>query len=98
MGLYDKLECNDIFDKVIELIPEEEYRWLFDTLERMKKDALAYKNTAAAVLRGIIQDLPKNAAEAAEIMNSFDPEKYKAVADFAIAANGGRNLKTNQPV
>jgi len=35
MALYDKLESNGIFDEVIKLIPEEEYKWLFETLERI---------------------------------------------------------------
>ena len=64
----------------------------------MTRDSLRYKNTAAAVLTRIIQDLPKNAAAAKEIMDSFDPEKYKQVSDFAAAANGGRNILTNMPI
>jgi hypothetical protein len=60
----------------------------------MKEEKLKYKNTAAAVLSGIVQDLPKNAAAAKEIMDSFDPNKYQQVIDFATAANGGRNINT----
>jgi hypothetical protein len=33
-----------------------------------------------------------------EIINNFDPAKYQNVVDFATAANGGRNINTNQPV
>ena len=98
MKLYDILEHNDIIDQVVAAIGEDEYTTLKDYLIKMKTDSLNYKNTAAAVLRGIIQDLPKNAAAAKEIMDSFDQEKYQNVRDFAIAANGGRNIITNQPV
>lgn len=98
MGLYDILESNDIIDKVVAHMDEGEYVDLKSMLIRMQRDSMKYKNTAAAVLRGIIQDLPKNAAAAKEIMDSFDQEKYKNVVDFATAANGGRNIITNQPV
>lgn len=98
MKLYDILEHNDIIDQVIAAIGEDEYVGLKDYLITMKINYLTYKNTAAAVLTRIIQDLPKNAAAAKEIIDSFDPEKYQAVEDFATAANGGRNIRTNLPV
>jgi len=98
MKLYDILEHNDIIDQVIAAIGEDEYVSLKDYLITMKINYLTYKNTAAAVLTRIIQDLPKNAAAAKEIIDSFDPEKYQAVEDFATAANGGRNIRTNLPV
>ena len=98
MGLYDILERNEIINEVISAIGLEEYQSLIDYLDKMKEMNLAYKNTAAAVLTRIIQDLPKNAAAAKEIMDSFDPEKYQMVENFATAANGGRNIRTNLPV
>ena len=48
------------------------------------------------MLQSVIQDLPKNAQMAADIVNNFDKSKYQAVVDFATAANGGRNIETNQ--
>ena len=98
MELYDILESNNIIDQVVAHMEKGEYVELRDYLERMEADYLGYKNTAAAVLNKIIQDLPKNAAAAAEIIDSFDKEKYQAVEDFATAANGGRNIRTNLPV
>ena len=98
MELYDILDSNNIIDQVIAHMEKGEYVELRDYLERMEADSLSYKNTAAAVLNKIIQDLPKNAAAAAEIVNSFDQEKYQAIEDFATAANGGRNIRTNLPV
>ena len=95
--LYDILESNDIIDQVVAAIGSD-YSELKDYLIEMMSDTLNYKNTAAAVLTRIIQDLPKNAAAAKEIVDSFDREKYENVRDFAIAANGGRNIVTNQPV
>jgi len=94
MELYDILDRNDIIDQVIAAIGEDEYNDLRSKLDEMKIESLTYKNTAAAVLSRIIQDLPKNAAAAKEIVDSFDPSKYQEVVDFATAANGGRNINT----
>ena len=32
------------------------------------------------------------------IVNSFDKNKYQQVIDFANAANGNRNIITNEPI
>lgn len=95
LELYDKLDTNGIINDVIANMNQNEYNNLKDYLTVMKESHLKYDNTAAAVLQRMIQDLPKNAAAAAEIVNNFNPEQYQAVADFATAANGGRNIKTN---
>jgi len=58
---------------------------------------LKYENSAAAVFRKFVTDLPAAAAAAAEIVDNFNPEQYNAVRDFAIAANGGRDINTNLP-
>lgn len=95
MNLYDILESNDIIDMVIANMDQDEYSDLKDRLIEMESNYLTYKNTAAAVLTKIVQDLPKNAAAAKEIVDSFDPSKYQEVINFATAANGGRNINTN---
>ena len=97
MKLYDILQTNDIIDQVVAIMGDE-YGVLKDYLDIAKADNLTYKNTAAAVLTRIVQDLPKNAATAKEIIDSFDPNKYQEVVNFATAANGGRNIVTNFPV
>ena len=93
LKLYDILEANKVILPVLGAIGQE-YGELVQYLEKMKGESLAYKNTAAAVMRSIIQDLPKNAAAAKEIVDSFDQSKYQEVIDFATAANGGRNINT----
>ena len=95
MALYDILESNDIIDEILGALEDDEYNVLKEYLIEMKNESLQYKNTAAAVLTRIIQDLPKNAAAAKEIVDSFDPNKYQEVINFATAANGGRNINTN---
>ena len=98
MKLYDILNQNGVIADVISAIGEDEYEMLVNYLEDMKKANLKYKNTAAAVLTRIVEDLPKNAAAAKEIVDSFDAEKYPELVNFVTAANGGRNINTNQPM
>ena len=91
--IYDMLKSNDFIDEMLGCIPEEEYY-----IEKYVKDNLKYKNTAGSILQSVINDLPKNAQAAMDIVNSFDKDKYQQVVDFANAANGGRNFMTNETV
>ena len=103
LALYDILNSNHVLDDILiaqsvdskgdEVAPE--YEMLFETLQIMMDRNLDYKNTAAAVLQKVIQDLPANAEAARQIVESFDKEKYSEVVEFAQAANGGRNIVTN---
>lgn len=90
--LYDELESNNVFLSVISAIPQEEYDALLNFLTLTKKNNEKNKRSAAALLQSVIQDLPKNAAAAREIVDSFDPEKYSEVVNFAKNANGGRSI------
>ena len=93
--LYDTLASNGFMKQFLDTIEIEEYEELMLYVDEIMETTLRYKNTAGAVLQSVIQDLPKNAQAAADIVNSFAPEKYQAVVDFATAANGGRNINTN---
>ena len=98
MQLYDILETNGITTEVIAHMGEGEYENLRDLLIAMRDYHMKYDNSAAAVFRRFVTDLPAAAATAAEIVDNFNPEQYNAVRDFAIAANGGRDINTNMPV
>lgn len=93
--IYDTLMSNGFFEKFLEAFNENEYTDLMGYVQDLMETQLTYKNTAGAILQSVIQDLPKSAQAAADIVNSFVPEKYQAVVDFATAANGGRNINTN---
>lgn len=93
--LYNELESNDIISKVIAAIPEEEYDFLFDTLQIMKKNSIKYKNSVASVLNSFIKDLPKNAEQAMSIMQNFNPNDYKEIQNFAEKANANRPIGIN---
>ena len=83
--LYDVLESNGIINAVVAAIPEEEYNYLFDTMETVAKARSKYDNSFAGILNNFIVNMPINAAEANKIVENFDPEKYGEVINFAKA-------------
>ena len=83
--LYDMLESNGIINAVVAAIPEEEYNYLFDTMETVAKARSKYDNSFAGILNNFIVNMPINAAEANKIVENFDPEKYGEVINFAKA-------------
>ena len=91
--IYDALKSNGFIDQFLEAINEVEYKFVFDMLNELVEKVLNYRNTAAAVLQSLIQDLPANAQAAADIVDSFDKEKFEEVVRFAEAANGGRPIR-----
>ena len=93
LKLYDTLKSNGFIDLLLETIEESEYNFLYECINEIISDSLNYRNTAGAVIQSLINDLPKNAEAAAKIVDSFNPEKYKQVIQFAEAANGNRPLK-----
>lgn len=85
--LYDQMESNGLITQVIAHMDEDEYANLLTYLETIRDEMLTYKNTAGAVLQTIVQDLPRNAAAAAEIVNSWTPEQFDQVKRLAQMAN-----------
>ena len=92
--LYDMLESNGIIDAVTGAMNQDEISDLYEYLEDYIETLSKHESSAAYMIGKIINDLPLNAAAAAEIVDNFRPEKYQAVVDFAQAANGGRTLAT----
>jgi len=90
--LYNILKSNGIIGAIVDAIPEQEYKQLLATLDIMLERKMKYKNTVASVLNNFIENLPKNAKEAQEIIEKFNPEDLQRVLDFARAANGGREI------
>lgn len=85
--LYDQMQSNGLITEVIAAMDNDEYANLLTSLEVIRDANLTYKNTAGAVLQSIIQDLPRNAAAAAEIVNNWDPERFKEVQRLAQLAD-----------
>lgn len=90
--VYNNFKSNGLMDKIIEAIPEEEYNMLYEYLIEFSEKKMEAMRSAVGLIQSIINDLPAQAQAAADIVNSFDKEKYQNVLDFAKAANGGRDI------
>ena len=91
--IYNVLKTNGFFDKMIEMIPDEEYEELIGYIEEEIEKSMRYNTSAAAVVKSIINDLPTQAQAAMNIVNNFDKEKFQEVVQFAQAANGNRPIE-----
>ena len=98
LSLFDVFESNGIIDAVCNVIPQIELEDLTSFLNEQKNYNMTYKTSASYLIGQFINELPSQMDKVGEIINNFDPSKYQAVVDFATAANGGRNINTNQPV
>lgn len=96
--LYDTLKSNGFYKQFLLTINEDEYNELFEQLNAIKEASSANRMSIGAVINHLIDDLPTNAEAAAKIVESFDPQQFKAVVDFARYANGGRDINTNLPI
>ena len=90
--LYDELVNNQIIDSVVEVIDEDEFNFLFNKIEKIKEAKERYNMSAASVVKSFIEDLPRNAEIASQIVNNFSPDKFQQVVNFAAAANGNRPI------
>lgn len=90
--IYNILKTNGFFDKMIEVIPDDEYAELLGYIEEEIEKSMRYNTSAAAIIQSIVNDLPTQAQAAMDIVNNFDKDKFQAVKDFAIATNGGREI------
>ena len=93
---FDKLNQSGLLSAIIKAIPKEEQEMLYDALVTQMERNMKYGNSISAVIRDFIDKMPQNAEQAKELVESFDPEKWKAVVEFAQAANGGRAIPIKQ--
>lgn len=93
LKLYDCLASNGFIYQFMNTIEDDEYNYLFQMVQDTVSDYMNYHTTAGAVIQSLINDLPRNAEAASRIVESFNPEKYEQVIQFAEAANGGRPLR-----
>lgn len=90
---YNILKSNGLIDLIVSKMNEEEYDELMDFMNDLIDAQMKYNISAAAVLNKLVDDLPKNAEAAMNIVNNFDKEKYQEVINFAQAANGNRAIE-----
>ena len=77
LKLYDKIYSSGLMAAVLSQISEDEYNYLYNALKSQTNNFLKYKNSAAAVVQSFVQDLPANAAAAADIVNNWDADSSK---------------------
>ena len=90
--LYDLMQSNGLITDIIAGMEQDQYNYLLDQLDKIKDNREQYFCSAGALMQSMIQDLPRNAAAAAQIVENFDKSKYQNVIDFAKSANGGRSI------
>ena len=54
--IYDLLESNHIFDLIIAEIPENEYKYIYESTEKCVKEIYAYSNSVMGVLERLSAD------------------------------------------
>lgn len=96
--LYDKLNGCGLLRQIINLIPASEYEWLATKIDNETRKQEKVNNSTVTLVQSLINDLPRQVEAAQRIVDNFDPEKFEAVKKFAEAANGNRNITTNEPV
>ena len=90
--LFDKINSSGLMSAILDAMDEDEYEYLRNSLEKSIADQMKFKNSAAAVLQSVIQDLPANAAAAADIVNNWDASKFQSVQDMVnLARQTGMN-------
>ena len=90
--LYDSLKSSGLMNEVLKMIPEEEYKMLYDYLEELITIKTKRNRSVVSLIESVISDLPKQAEAAMNIVNNFDKNKFQEVINFAQAANGGRPI------
>lgn len=93
-AVYDMLLLSDLLPRILNAIPSNQYETLYEDMQTLAQDKAKLHGTVAGLLTKVIEDLPKNAQAAREIVDNFDPTKFQEVINFATAANGGRNIFT----
>lgn len=95
VDFYDILYTNGIIEKVVSLMNEEEYQYIFEMLNNTKEEICRYRHTLAGVIRGAIESLPQNAEKAVEILQNLDPEQFQELTDIANTLNNIPGLMKN---
>lgn len=98
LDLYDRLHNCGLINAIIQLIPEYHYSKICDVIDNEQRKLEKVNGSAVSLIQSLINDLPSQAEAMQKIVDNFDPDKFEAVKKFAEAANGGRDIKTNEPV
>lgn len=98
LKLYDELRDKGILMAVIECIPKDLYQELFNYVQSSVEKKELFYRSATYNLTQMLTILPDTINQLVEAARNFDIEKYLNVKRFAEAANGNRDITTNQPI
>lgn len=90
--IYDVMMISGLMDAVKAAIDPKEMAELITQFNKTLNAEKAYRTTAASIISKLVDDLPRNVEAAKETVETFDPEKYQQVMEFAKALNGGRSI------
>ena len=71
----------------------DELNFIYDAVENIKEDYMDYKLSITGMVDKVMNSDGPRIEEMTQLLESFNPEDYKAVIDFAEAANGGRPIE-----
>lgn len=76
--LFDLLDENEVISKVIALIPEEEYRTLYDGVVELSENIYTYQNSLLGIMDAVNRDYANLDLEATDIQQKLkDPENLQ---------------------
>lgn len=80
--LYDLLEENGIIKDIISQIPEDEYNFIIDGINKTVDAVYAYNNSVLGILEAVSKDYSNLDFDATQIQKKMaDPENIKLVRD-----------------
>ena len=80
--LYDLLEENGVIKDIISQIPEDEYNFIIDGINKTVDAVYTYNNSVLGILESISQDYSNLDFDATQIQKKMaDPENLKLVKD-----------------
>ena len=91
--IYNTLKSNGVLDKIIDAIEDDEYNDLYTMLVETEDKKTQYNQSLVGIFDLLSEVVNQNSEKLKEITNSFQPEKFQNVLDFAQAANGNRPIE-----
>ena len=80
--LYDLLEENGVIKDIISQIPEDEYNFIIDGINKTVDAVYTYNNSVLGILEAVSKDYSNLDFDATQIQNKMaDPENLKLVKD-----------------
>ena len=80
---YDLIILNNLLDKIIAMIPAQEYQELRDKLYSDSDHFEEYLHSLSGILKAVTADYSNTELDAERLMNEFkNPEQYKLLTDI----------------